>query len=443
MTSYIKPPPWLVEEVGRDLAEMLEAARINNGRVIHPRPIYQLRTFLEKEADLREYDNLILSTIDLGRLLVETGKLSREIYEQARKYLVTHDKEGEMGTLTAASIFCAPLYLDDLSITHLQHAGLLSAVCRCGLELWVLPSMRIEQSTLISANREGERLNKKIDAIRLALCEAINKGKAVFLPRHDTLIEMMGTLSGFLADTGTCDVICIDDRYLNHHPYLTDKNGRNVPISCTLDLISHLEGQGLIDTKKKQASLHLLREGGFAFVPLDPDELERLLRAALFDRDNQLTESLELRVIRQFLMRIRSLGMIQNPEKSPYLAQLRLACIITIRRLWQDDNMPIDQTVTLTNWVWKKISPSPIDWASTTNFNKDSVLIREAFISHLTPVFSPMGLLRKKRHAAFLQWIDLTVLEPLLPANNSLIYDLVKQIKIEISQLIEKLSNED
>ena len=59
VASSIEPPPWLVEEVGRDLAEMLEAARINNGRVVRSRPIYQLRTFLENEADLKEYDNLL------------------------------------------------------------------------------------------------------------------------------------------------------------------------------------------------------------------------------------------------------------------------------------------------------------------------------------------------------------------------------------------------
>ena len=33
-----KPPEWLVAEVGQDLAEMLEQARIENGRVVHPAP---------------------------------------------------------------------------------------------------------------------------------------------------------------------------------------------------------------------------------------------------------------------------------------------------------------------------------------------------------------------------------------------------------------------
>ncbi len=443
MTSSTEPPPWLAEEVGRDLAEILEDARINNGRVVRPRPIFQLRTFLEKEADLKEYDKLILSTTDLGRLFVESGKLSREIYEQARKYLVMHDKGQEVSTLTAASIFNAPLYLDDLAVIYLQQAGLLQSVCRCSVDLWIHPSMREEQSTLVVTNREGERLNEQIDDIRSALREALDIGKAGFLPRHELENEMVGSLAGFLADTGTCDIISIDDRCLNRHGLLTDKNGRNVPITCTLDLISYLEAHGLIDTAKKQATLHRLREGGFALVSVDPDALQRLLRAALFDQDNKLIESAELRALRQTLMRIRSLDMIQCPLESPYLARLRIACILTIRRLWENNDSPIQHTVALTDWVWNNVAPSPLDWERPASSREDSFPVREAYVRHLALLLSPMSGVTKQRYETYLNWIERGVLEPLLPANNDLIDDLVKQIKIEINQLVEKLSNEN
>jgi hypothetical protein len=36
-----EPPAWLVNEVGRDLAEILEAARAAGGRVIRPYPIFR------------------------------------------------------------------------------------------------------------------------------------------------------------------------------------------------------------------------------------------------------------------------------------------------------------------------------------------------------------------------------------------------------------------
>ncbi|WP_447977389.1 hypothetical protein [Candidatus Nitrospira bockiana] len=240
-----KPPEWLVAEVGQDLAEMLEQARIDNGRVIHPRPIYQLRTFLEKHAELREYEHLILSTTDLANLLLEAGKVSHDLHERARRYLLARDKDGEVGLPPSGSIFDSPIYIDDLAITYLQQAQSLSAICRSGIDVRVHPSMKVEQSALVAASREGERLYEEIGVIQATLREAIEDGTAVFLPRQIVDDEKIGSMSHFLSDTRPCDILCIDDRFMNRHGFLTDKKGRNVPIMCTLDLIGHLENQGV------------------------------------------------------------------------------------------------------------------------------------------------------------------------------------------------------
>jgi len=214
-----------------------------------------------------------------------------------------------------------------------------------------------------------------------------------------------------------------------------------VPITCTLDLISFIECQGLIDTVTRQTILHKLREAGFGLIPVTQDELERFLRAAAFDPNNKLIESAELRVIRQYLMRIRSLDMIQSPLEAPFLTQLRLVCILTIRRLWQDDGIPIDRTSTLTNWVWDNVSPSPLDWECAIRSGEDNPEIRQKYVSYLIPLFSPMGHMNPVRHNAFLQWIEQTVLERLLPANEKLIDDLANGLKLEIGQIVKRLSD--
>ncbi len=67
--SLPKPPEWLVNEIGRDLAELLEAARMTSGRVVRPYPIFKLQTFMEREADLQEYAELVLSTKAFTSLL--------------------------------------------------------------------------------------------------------------------------------------------------------------------------------------------------------------------------------------------------------------------------------------------------------------------------------------------------------------------------------------
>jgi len=302
--------------------------------------------------------------------------------------------------------------------------------------------MREEQSTLVIANREGERLNERIDDIRCALREALQSGKVVFLPRHDEDDnESIGSLTGFLSDSGPCSIVCIDDRYINRHRFLTDKKGNNIPITCTLDLVHYLEAQGLISTAKKWEVFHHMREAGFSLIPVEPDELEQWLRAAPFDQDNQLIESPELRIIRQQLMHIRSSGMIQGALEIPYFTRLHLSCILNIRRLWQDESLPVDRTVTLTSWVWEYLAPSPIDWDQNAKSAEANCLVREAYVLHLTQLFSPMGRLNPTRYEAFLEWIDRAVLEPLLPANSNLIDDVAEQLKSEIGQLVQRLSD--
>jgi tetratricopeptide (TPR) repeat protein len=46
------PPEWLVQEVGREFAELIEEARVSGGRVVHPVPIHKLSTFGEMEPTL-------------------------------------------------------------------------------------------------------------------------------------------------------------------------------------------------------------------------------------------------------------------------------------------------------------------------------------------------------------------------------------------------------
>ncbi|MGE0469951.1 MAG: hypothetical protein AB7L09_13380 [Nitrospira sp.] len=436
-----KPPEWLVAEVGQDLAEMLEQARIDNGRVIHTRPIYQLRAFLEKHAELREYEHLILSTTDLVNLLLEAGKVSHDLHEQARRYLLARDKDGAVGLPPSGTTLDSPMYIDDLAITYLQQAQFLSSICRSGIDVRVHPSMKEEQSALVAASREGERLYEEIGVIQATLREAIEDGTAVFLPRQDVDDEKIGAMSHFLSDTGPCDILCIDDRFMNRHGFLTDKKGRNVPIMCTLDLIGHLENQGVIDTEARHVVLHRLHEASFGLIPLTLDELERLLRKANFDSDNNLIENVELRVVRQYLMRIRSLNMVQSPLEEPFLRQLRLTCVLMIRRLWQDDNLPVERVVALTDWVWDNVSPSPLDWEHVARLDDDGTALRQRHVNYLIPLLSPLGLKDLVRYDTFRQWIERSVIAPLLPANDRLIDDLAERTKLEINSLVKKVSD--
>jgi len=437
-----RPPQWLVDEVGQDLADLFETARTQNGKVVHPLPLYQLRTFHEKEADIKEYSSVILSTLDFTDLLRTGGKISHDLHGTSLAYLSTRDRSQGMSHNQDLSVLSRPLYLDDLAIAYLRGAQLLPAICRGSMDIWIHPSINQEQSALMAAGREGQRLNDQLAAIVLTLRKALDNGKAVILPKEETQTEPIPSTTGFYVDTGTCDLVCIDDRFMNRYGMLTDKKGRTVPIACSLDLINYLAEQGHITRTGYETTLHALREGGFGFAPIDPEELANRLRHAHFD-GNELVESAEMRILRQYLMRLRTVEIIQLPDEALFLTQLRLSCIMAIRTLWQDESLSIDHTGALTSWVWEYISPSPLDWERSGGSHEDRRALRQKCVTYLTPLFSPLGLRDAARQDAFNVWIEQIVLSPFQSANHELFDDLADRLKIEITALVKKVAHEN
>jgi hypothetical protein len=446
--SLPKPPTWLVNEVGRDLAEILEAARVAGGRVVCSYPIFRLQTFMEIEADLQDYAEVILSTKAFISLLFARGSIDARTHEHAQHFLRIHDHAPNIET--DPSLLECRLYLDDLAITYLQTAGGLRSACHCGLDLWVHPSIKEDQSALIEANREGNKLAQTLDDIRVTLLDTLDRGQAMFMPRHHGndeeprigwLYQAAPTLAQMLKDIGPCDAVCIDDRFVNRQGFLTDEAGHTVPIVCVLDLLQHLEIHNVISTEEKHRALHKLRQGGYVLVPVTPDELEMYLRNARLDPEGCVIESAEMRLLRQTLMRVRSLDMVELPTEGSFLGKMQLVCILVIRRLWADEALPSAQVVALSHWVWCNVAPSPLDWARNIQEPLRAEDIPAAFARHFALLLRPMPL-QRERYEVFHNWVEREILEPLLPANANLIDSVVGIVRTEIERLSEEWSND-
>ena len=119
-------------------------------------------------------------------------------------------------------------------------------------------------------------------------------------------------------------------------------------------------------TEEKHRAFHKLRQAGYSFVPVTPEELEQYLRHARFDHEGQVIESAEMRILRQTLMRVRSLDMVEMPTEAPFLEKMQLGCIVVIRHLWADEALSAERVVALSHWVWCSLAPSPLDWARNT-----------------------------------------------------------------------------
>lgn len=443
-----QPPDWLSNEVGHALAELLEAARTTGGRVVHPYPIYKSTTFLEREAELREYAALILSTRAFTNVLFGRGWIDAQTHEHASPFLRMHDEDPQAEA--DAALLDRPVYFDHLAIMYLQETRILQAVCRrSDMNLLIHPSIKTYQTTLIEENRAGDNLAHDLDAIRVVLRDALEAGQATFMPgapwyasdpERSELYQSAPTLTQILQDVRSCDAVCVDDRFVNRHPFLSDNAERTVPTICILDLLRYLEGQGIIRTEEKHQAFHQLRQAGYVLVPVESDELEKHMRQARIDQEGVVIESAEMRICRQTLMRVRSLDMIELPTETLFLDRLLLACMTVIHRLWADETISAEHAVALSDWIWSSLAPSPLDWARGFHESSPQVDIQEAFARHIALLLQPMAWLQE-RGKVFRIWVESEVLEPLLPANVGLVDRIAKFVQADIERLCEELSN--
>ena len=132
--------------------------------------------------------------------------------------------------------------------------------------------------------------------------------------------------------------------------------------------------------------------------------------------------------------------MVELPTEAPFLEKLLLGCLIVIRHLWADEALPIERAAMLSDWVWRHVAPSPLDWARNLVEPLRSENMPEAFAQHLAWLLKPMGM-SFERYEAYRQWVEEEILEPLLPANADLVDRLVHVVRADIERLSEEFGN--
>ena len=100
---------------------------------------------------------------------------------------------------------------------------------------------------------------------------------------------------------------------------------------------------------------HGLRQGGFAFIPIESDELLHWLKAARFN-NGQLTESVELRIVRQTMAHADSLDLTNPAEAWALTTNVTTTCRQVIVDLWEDTGLTTERTARLSGWVWRNLA---------------------------------------------------------------------------------------
>ena len=436
--EFGEPPESIGVEVGRELAVLLHAARKDGGRVVCVHPIHRPDSLMEKDADTAEWNDLIVSTPDLCRLLHQRGSIDTETHDRAQMFL-RRQRQVDHGN-TEHSILNRPIYLDGLALSYLQSAEVLEPIAAAGLDLRIHPDVLGHMDEIVRSGESGDELVTEIDGIRHVLRNAVESGKASYLPRmvdpEDSVLnrdDQFTATQSLLAAAADCDALCVDDRFVNskEHFKIAEDSECTVPIACVLDLLRCLVGRGRITPERHWAVRHKLRAGGYVVIPSEVDELVYWLQAAAVEND-QLVEGAELRAIRHSTVRTTALGSTNPAEMFALSAVAPSTCISVIRALWNDESMTVESASVLSDWIWRYLVVAAVGDHRHIERESRTGWIRESMLQRVSLVLLPLDVGSLDGRVGYADWVEGSVLQPLRPANA----DLIEEMLVSLCNMI-------
>ena len=344
------------DEVGDELAVMLQTARQNGGKLVCEFPIYKFGSFRRQVADISEFEDLIISPLDFCSVLHSEAKIDSDVYSNACIFIKSLGQTEQK--LVNPSIFDFPIYINRNTLILLHDARLLQPIARSGCKIIFHPDVFVEMNSLIGEEQISDQLVSDIENIRAILLGALESDNVSFLPFARDSNNQIPTnkfwlhgIRSLLESSDLCDAICIDDRMVNKYPSYTDSLGQLHPIVCVLDIIRYLVSQECISDENQWTMRHKLRNGGYAFVPPEPEELRHWLTNSI-SADGTFKASSELRVLHQTTARIGAIHFPNSVEMFELTESFRKSCRQTISELWEVADRPPEQLKTLSNWVW-------------------------------------------------------------------------------------------
>ena len=406
----------LSKQVGSELAGLITEAEHNSESdnsqriVVRSAPVHRVSSLMEEEADLSKHSAVMSSCLAVVQKLKEKGQLTAKEENQARDFLTLREQPWPEQPEIADG---ATLYLDDLAISYLLHLGLLGKLKVAGLSAIVSPREVREADSLISYESISGEVESAIEHIRVNLNSRIESEKV----RFGSLDSSSGAFSGqsysehpckgILSLAHQCDLMVIDDRYLNQHANVVS-NDVQAPVLSTLDLLDSLVETGVLTDDDNLESRTRLRRAGYFFIPVTEDELEQCLDKA-DTVDGKVIETAELKAIRESILRVRMSHFLQLPEEAPWLEGSLKALVRVLRKLWIDD-ANFEGVTARSNWLAEQIDIR--GWAHRLIPENADNIVRTGRASYVLLLLSPPIGVQQKVLDTYWNWAEETILVP-------------------------------
>ena len=402
--------------VGDELAHLIAEAKNQSGTdhtqrvVVRSSPVHSIGSLMGEEADLTAHADVLSSCQAVVDKLRQKGQITGEEAKKATDYLRLHEKPWPNQPEIADD---ASLYLDDLAMSRLLHLGMLDKLKSAGFIAIASPREVDEVNHLIAYEANSDKVNEVIDRVREAVTAKIECGKIKLGARRrfegadDPLSKDHPSIS-ILALANECDLILIDDRFLNQHANIENDNAQ-AKIVCTLDLLHALESTNELSRQEYFEYRTLIRRAGYSFVSMDEEELSAHLDAAGLAQ-GKLIETAELRAIRENLLQVRMSTWLQLPKEAAWLDALLETFIRVLKRQWSD-TADIGQARARCDWILDQVDVR--GWAHRLAAEGGANLVKNGRVAHLMLLLSAYGDIAPDSRAQFWEWIEERLLVPI------------------------------
>lgn len=355
----VRPPLWLINEVGGELAGLIEKARGSGGYLVAAHPLLRTSSLGEHLADLREYAAYVVSGSTFVDLLEKSGILPHAVAAKANLTLARHESGINFDTDFGVNSPPTQFYIDSVSVRTLHHCGVLDSVGTTQLKLYCAPTLPLELEQTLAEARERERTVEIIDAARRTLRSGLEAAHIRILPvrapeDEREALQEIGAAASFPAMTflyveDEIKSLVIDDRFFARLQRVETVSGTQIEVFSTKDVIEALSRLNQINLSEGQHLRHRIRTMGLAYLEPDSDELLQLLMNCPSNAAG-LLESAELKSVRQSLITGAMLktGDVRDRQ---YLDAVYRTLKDVILKLWMLSSFEDDKVRRITRWL--------------------------------------------------------------------------------------------
>ena len=435
----LRPPLWLISEIGETRAQLLHAAHINQGKVILPTPVFKIYSMACEEAELRDYSAYIVSTHQCVDVLATS--LSPDKHRTAKSYLSDMDTDHVHSMPTNHQ---GPIYLDELALVYLTDTQVLNEVLDSGHQYFIHPTTITYLRDSITTASYREDSLRLLDALQRRLQQGIAAGNIILTARQKNKYNAhthAGAVVELLDGRTIADCYWIDDRSLNSRSRTSDQEDRRQKnLVSTLDVLDELSADNTLldDATKFQLRMTLRRRCYFA-IPLELQELQFWLQQSTLDTaTGELVESEALRTLRHYTDQLMANQVLQLPLEAHFMDRLHLTALVAIRDTWAQADISPELARARSSWVLDKLFPKLTQWrhalepAMNLYFFEDTTAMSGAAFLALQPVDA-------QRTGAYVSWLHDTLLTPLRGRNWPVIE---KTAELHAKQLVSAISGE-